>query len=156
MVSSVTNNRESATVAENFDLDGFLPYVLNRAAEATSLGFERRYRDGYGMLRTEWRVLFHLGRQGAMTAKGICDLAALQKTKVSRAVAALEAKGFLVRQTQAADRRQESLSLTARGQAAHADLTAQAEQFDAALAARFTAEESDVLRRCLRRLAGAR
>lgn len=143
-------------MAEGFDLEAFLPYVLNRAAEATSLGFQRKYRDGYGMLRTEWRVLFHLGRYGAMTAKGVCDRAGLHKTKVSRAVAALEAKGFLARRTQEADRRQEALSLTARGRAVCDELTAEAARYDAALAARFTQAEEAVLRRCLRRLAEGR
>ncbi len=141
-------------MGDDFDLEGFLPYALNRAAEATALGFQRKYRDGYGMLRTEWRVLFHLGRYGAMTARGICDRAGLHKTKVSRAVAALEAKGFLARRTEAADRRQEALSLTARGRAAYDDLALEARAFDAGLAARFTPEEEAVLRRCLRTLSG--
>jgi len=50
-----------------FDLQDFLPYLLNQAADASSLGFQKYYKDRYGMLRTEWRVLFHLGRYGAMT-----------------------------------------------------------------------------------------
>ena len=51
---------------EDFDLSSFLPYALNQAAEATSIGFQKFYRQQYGMLRTEWRVLFHLGRYGEM------------------------------------------------------------------------------------------
>ena len=72
-----------------FDLKDFLPYLLNQAAEEASLGFQVLYKERYGMLRTEWRVLFHLGRYGDMTAKEICDRARTHKTKVSRAVAAL-------------------------------------------------------------------
>ena len=139
-------------MADDFDLGDFLPYVLNRAAEATSLGFARKYRDGYGMLRTEWRVLFHLGRYGALTARDICDRAGLHKTKVSRAVAALETKGFLARRIRDHDRRQETLSLTARGRDTYADLAKAAKAYDAALAARFTPEEEAILRRCLGKL----
>ncbi|NHX28398.1 MarR family transcriptional regulator, partial [Escherichia coli] len=35
---------------EDFDLGDFLPYALNQAAEITSLGFQRAYKDRYGML----------------------------------------------------------------------------------------------------------
>jgi DNA-binding MarR family transcriptional regulator len=53
------------------------------------------------MLRTEWRVLFHLGRYGAMSAREISRRAGIHKTKVSRAVAALERKRFLERRDSA-------------------------------------------------------
>jgi len=83
--------------APPFDLIHFLPYILNQAAEASSLGFQQVYKQRYGMLRTEWRVLFHLGRYGEMTAKDICERARIHKTKISRAVKALEDRRFLVR-----------------------------------------------------------
>ena len=134
----------------SFDLEDFLPYALNRAAEVSSRDFQRIYKDKYGMLRTEWRVLFHLGRYGEMTAKTICDRADIHKTKVSRAVAALEAKSLLNRRTQPQDRRHETLCLTPRGHRVFADLNEAARAYDARLAARFTREEQDILRRCLR------
>jgi hypothetical protein len=46
---------------DDFDLQLFLPYLLNQAAEDSSLSFQRVYKDRYGMLRTEWRVLFIWG-----------------------------------------------------------------------------------------------
>ncbi|TFL16954.1 MarR family transcriptional regulator [Jannaschia formosa] len=139
---------------ENFDLGGFLPYLLTRAAEVTSQGFASYYKDRYGMLRTEWRVLFHLGRYGEMTARTICDRAGLHKTPVSRAVAALERKGLLSRQTDPRDRRHERLSLTARGGTVFDDLVDAARRYDEALSEQFTAREREVLGRCLGKLAG--
>ena len=136
-----------------FDLGDFLPYLLNRAAEETSLGFRACYRERYGMLRTEWRVLFHLGRHGAMTARDVCARARLHKTKVSRAVKALEAKRFLSRAVSEHDRRLETLTLTRGGRAAYRDLAGAACRYDAELASLFDADEARVLRRCLRRLA---
>lgn len=138
---------------DDFDLGQFLPYALNQAAEAASMGFQKHYRQRYGMLRTEWRVLFHLGRYGSMTAKSICERASMHKTKVSRAVGALEQKRFLVREEQASDRRLEMLSLTRQGQAAYADLYKSAKVFDASLSAHFSAQERDVLNRCLEKIA---
>ena len=112
----------------DFDLADFVPYLLNQAAEEASLGFQRVYKDRYGMLRTEWRVLFHLGRYGAMTATAIGRLAKVHKTKVSRAVQALEARRFLRREACEDDRRAERLSLTASGRAAFEDLSAIADR----------------------------
>lgn len=141
---------------DEFDLTRFLPYALNQAAEATSIGFQKHYRQRYGMLRTEWRVLFHLGRYGAMTAKGVCDRASLHKTKVSRAVSALEKKRYLVRKTDENDRRHETLSLTRQGEAVYADLFQAAKAYDAALAAHFTPQEREVLARSLEKIAKLR
>lgn len=137
----------------DFDLSDFLPYALNRAAEVTSRGFQQHYKSRYGMLRTEWRVLFHLGRYGAMTASAICARAAMHKTKVSRAVSALEQKRYLRRTQSAEDRRQETLDLTRQGRAVFVDLRHEAQAYDARLASAFTPEEQQVLRRCLSRIA---
>lgn len=138
----------------SLDLQDFLPYLLNQAADASSLDFQRYYRDRYGMLRTEWRVLFHLGRYGMMTAKEICERARTHKTKVSRAVGALESKRFLKRTALADDRRHEELRLTNAGQAAYVDLRDEAGRFDAELVAAISEEDRAVLRSCLRQIAG--
>ncbi|WP_370639399.1 MarR family winged helix-turn-helix transcriptional regulator [Cognatishimia sp. F0-27] len=130
-----------------------MPYLLNQAADVTSRSFEGAYKDRYGMLRTEWRVLFHLGRYGAMTAKEICGRARMHKTKVSRAVRALEEKRFLERQTRSDDRRHEMLSLTPTGARVFRDLVKEAQRFDTALMAEFSAEEAAQMRALLIRLA---
>ena len=141
-------------MARDFDLKDFTPYLLAIAAEEASLAFQSAYKARYGMLRTEWRVLFHLGRAGALTARDICDRARLHKTKVSRAVAALEAKRFLARRRRDDDRRHEELRLTKAGEAAFRALYEEARQFDDGFMGRFSAEERRVLRRCLSRIAG--
>ena len=46
---------------DDFDLQSFLPFLLNQAAEESSLAFQRVYKGRYGMLRNERRVRFHLG-----------------------------------------------------------------------------------------------
>ena len=142
------------TPEEPLDLRDFLPYLLAQAAEQTSVGFQRYYKSRYGMLRTEWRVLFHLGRYGDMTAKDICERARLHKTKVSRAVTALQAKRFLTREQQERDRRHETLGLTRAGRAAYSDLSAEAQRFDKHVMAEFSDQDAEVLRRCLIKIAG--
>lgn len=117
----------------DFDLDDFLPYLLNQAAEAASRGFEDIYRSRHGMSRTQWRVMANLGKFGAMTARDICAISHIEKTKVSRAVAALERGGLLVRSPSERDRRAEVLSLTGQGQAVFADLGRRAIDYDQTL-----------------------
>ena len=132
-----------------FELSDFLPYLLNQAADATSRDFEVNYKAKYGMLRTEWRVVFHLGLYGAMTAKEICDRARMHKTKVSRAVRALEVKRYLTRTPLEGDRRHETLALTPSGNRVFDDLYKEAQRFDAAMMGEFSDREQAQIRRFL-------
>jgi len=136
----------------DFDLSRFLPYLLNQAAEVTSRAFQPAYRGAHGMTRTQWRVMANLGRFGAMTAADICRAALLEKTKVSRAVAALEARGWLVRAPSGTDRRAEMLSLTEAGRAMFGEIGRNALAFDAELRARL-GPDAAVLEALLKRLA---
>ncbi|MCR8825003.1 MarR family winged helix-turn-helix transcriptional regulator [Pseudosulfitobacter koreensis] len=136
-----------------FDLQAFLPYLLNQAAEASSLDFQSVYKSRYGMLRNEWRVLFHLGMYGRLSASEIRDRSGLHKTKISRAVQRLAERRFLTRDRDTRDRRTEHLELTAQGQAAYRDLRKIAQEYDAALADMLGNEDVAALRRMLKRLA---
>ena len=143
------------TKADDFDLQAFLPYLLNQAAEEASLGFQKVYKDHYGLLRSEWRVLFHLGIFGRLTATEIGSKGKVHKTKISRAVQRLSDRRFVTRSRDAADRRVEHLSLTRQGRAAYDDLRDVARRYDAALMAALEPSEAAVLRRALRKLSEA-
>lgn len=139
-----------------FDLSDFLPYLLNQAAEATSLGFQAIYRERHGFSRTQWRVLAHLGKFGAMTAADICKASHIEKTKVSRAVAALEEEGLLARAPAATDRRAEELRLTVRGREVFEELGEAALAFDRDLRERLGPAATAALVDALRQLAARR
>jgi DNA-binding MarR family transcriptional regulator len=139
---------------KNFDLQLFLPYLLNQAAEAASQGFNQIYKDRYGMLRTEWRVLFHLGSYGSMTAKDIGTRARIHKTKISRAVVALEKRRFLKRMRLESDRRAEALELTDLGRKTYKELRDSARSYDRSLSDQMTREERELLDNLLLRLSG--
>lgn len=138
---------------DDFDLQSFLPYLLNQAAEESSLAFQQEYKGRYGMLRTEWRVLFHLGIYGQMTAKEIGEKAKTHKTKISRAVKRLTERRFVARVRDEQDRRSEHLSLTQAGDAVYRDLRRVARDYDARLEATLSEDEVVVLRRALVKLA---
>jgi DNA-binding MarR family transcriptional regulator len=119
-------------------LESFLPYRLNRLADAVSREFSRVYRDRYGLTRPEWRLLATLGQYGRMTATAVGAHSAMHKTKVSRAVLALERRRWLTRAADAADRRVEHLTLAAEGLRAYRDMVPIAKAFEAGLLERMT------------------
>ncbi len=117
----------------SFDLEAFLPYRLNRAAEAVSLRFARHYKALHGMTRPEWRVLAALGHYGRLTASAVGVNSTMHKTKVSRAVYALEQRRWLKRETDPDDRRSEFLELTPEGRRRFAELSGIAKAYQAEL-----------------------
>ncbi|KJZ22101.1 MarR family winged helix-turn-helix transcriptional regulator [Tritonibacter mobilis] len=138
---------------DDFIVQDFLPFLLNRAAEDSSLEFQKLYKGRYGMLRTEWRVLFHLGMYNRMTARDISQRAKIHKTKISRAVAKLAERRWVSRSRDEADRRAEHLELTAAGRGVYDDLRKQARAYDQKLTKGFSAGDVALLRRMLRQLA---
>ncbi len=135
-----------------FDLQDFLPYLLNQAAEAASRGFQDVYRDRYNLTRTGWRVMANLGKFGAMTARDICAISHIDKTKVSRAVSALQQQGLLARMPSDTDGRAEILSLTSQGQEVFSQLGVQAIAFDKALRQRLGADQAKSFTAILRQI----
>ena len=100
-------------------LKGFLPYRLNFLAERLSEQVMPIYRRKHAMTRPEWRVLANLGEVREATASDLCLRVPLHKTKVSRALQALEARGWVSRRTDPGDRRIAHASLTRRGRRAY-------------------------------------
>ena len=117
-------------------LEDFLPYRLNRLADAVSRDFSRLYKERFGLTRPEWRLLATLGQYGTMTATAVGQHSSMHKTKVSRAVRALETRRWLTRRPDTADRRVEHLALTATGEKAYRELVPLGHAFEAALLAR--------------------
>src|SRR6266699_996154 len=93
-------------------LEEFLPYRLNVVASLVSQALSRIYAERYGIGVPEWRVLVTLGQFGMMTGKAVGAHSHMHKTKVSRAVALLEARELLSRRPNRADKRESFLSLT--------------------------------------------
>lgn len=132
---------EASDEPEVLDLENFLPYRLYRLADAVSREFSRVYKERHGLTRPEWRTLSGLGQRGTMTATALGEQSAMHKTKVSRAVAELERRRWLVRTPSENDRRVEHLALTKAGLAAYREMVPLAKAFERELLARLSAEE---------------
>ncbi|RCW81983.1 MarR family winged helix-turn-helix transcriptional regulator [Phyllobacterium bourgognense] len=123
----------TAETTQPLILEDFLPYRLNKAAEAVSQRFASIYRDRYGLTRPEWRTLATLGQFGILTATAIGAHSSMHKTKVSRAVFTLEKRRWLSRKRDDIDRRIENLELTSAGRKAYTELANVAHIFEAEL-----------------------
>jgi DNA-binding MarR family transcriptional regulator len=112
------------------ELEHFLPYRLNRIAAAVSQDFRSVYGPHHDLTIPEWRVLATLGQFEAMSAKEIGRHSAMHKTKVSRAVRALEERRWLKRRESEEDHREEILNLTPLGQKAYREIVPKALAFE--------------------------
>ena len=81
--------------ANDFKLEDFLPYRLSIAANRVSRVFARRYSEHSGLSIPEWRVLATVARFGTVSPSAVGEWTAMDKVKVSRAAAALVARGLL-------------------------------------------------------------
>ena len=119
----------AAALGAPLKLEEFLPYRLNVVASLVSHALSRIYVDRHGIGVPEWRILVTLGQFETMTAKAIGAHSHMHKTKVSRAVSALERRKLIMRRENRADRREAFLSLTPAGRAIYHDLAPGALEF---------------------------
>jgi len=95
-----------------FDLNSFIPYRLNQAAQQTSEALARKYRNQYGLTIPEWRVLAHLGKYDKLSVRDLEKAIALDRVAASRAGTSLCSKGWVQKIVNEQDRRLVEFSLT--------------------------------------------
>jgi DNA-binding MarR family transcriptional regulator len=103
-------------------LPQFLPFRLNRLADAVSHNLSEIYRHSFGLEIPEWRVLVTVGQVGSCTSRDIAISTRMHKTRVSRAVASLQARKFIVRALNPVDGRERRLRLSGTGRKLYAAL----------------------------------
>tara|TARA_R110002073_G_scaffold206122_1_gene365920 strand:- start:517 stop:1014 length:498 start_codon:yes stop_codon:yes gene_type:complete len=133
-------------------LENFLPYRLARLSEALSAEIQPVYKDAFGLNRPEWRVLAALADIGPATATALGHHSAQHKTKVSRAVRALELRRWIRRDEVQSDRRSEIISMTDLGQRSYCELVNPLREREAQLLKRLGPEDREVLDHALRAL----
>jgi DNA-binding MarR family transcriptional regulator len=101
-------------------LGDLLIYRLGRLY-ATAGAMTLRICEGeFGIPRREWRLLAVLGESGELQPSELARRAELDRTRTSRALAGLQAKGLVQRQAVASDRRLALVALTEQGHGLHA------------------------------------
>jgi DNA-binding MarR family transcriptional regulator len=139
-------------IPTSIDLDSFLPYRLSVASNRLSSAIARLYADRFDLTIPEWRVMAVLGRFGPMTAGELTWRTAMDKVRISRAVARLATAGRLTADTDDTDRRRRTLTLTDVGRRVHAEIVPLALACEAEVLDRLPADGRARLDRTLREL----
>lgn len=104
------------------DITDLLNFRLAALVGASGAAVIRLCEGQYGVSRREWALLGLLAVRGAQAPSEIADQCHLDRTRVSRAITRLTAKGLIRRQTLDGDRRRASVALTPAGQALYRQL----------------------------------
>ncbi len=138
--------------ADDFALEHFLPYRLSVLTNTISGAIARLYARRFGLTIPEWRVMAVLGRFGPLSANAVCRRTAMDKVRVSRAVARLVARGLVARRADPHDRRRAVLRLAAGGRATHDRIVPLARAREARLLDALSPDERATLDRLLAKL----
>jgi len=84
---------------DSVQLNQFVPHRMVHLASNISLALSKIYKQKFDITIPEWRVLAQLAEQQKLYSKDIGEITSMDKSKVSRAVKALETKDYLIRQT---------------------------------------------------------
>ena len=148
------NKKESDETAAQLTLrlESFLPYRLNWLSELVSKALSRIYAEKYQITIPEWRIIATLGQFQTMTARDIGNHSRMNKSKVSRAVAALEERNLVERQPNPHDMREHFLTLSKEGMDMYTSIVPSALSFNEHLLGALTKEEKEEFERLVVKL----
>ncbi len=93
------------------DLSRNFGFILHDVARLLRTTFDRRVK-ALGFTRSQWWVLTHLFRNDGITQSELADILEVEKPTLGRLLDRLEAKGWVRREADAADRRVKRVFLT--------------------------------------------
>lgn len=135
-----------------FALEHFLPYRLSVLTNTMSRAFARTYGRRFGLSIPEWRVMAVLGRFAPLSASEVAEHTAMDKVRVSRAVARLKKVGLIDRAIDSGDRRRSALKLSRAGRRVHEGIVPLARRFETGFLASLSDEDRTALDRLMARL----
>ena len=134
------------------DLDRFIPYLVNVLASRLSRELAKVYEARFGISIPEWRVVAHLSQHEDVSIREIHDRVDMDKAKVSRAAARLEAVGLVEKAVNEDDRRLVALRLTQKGRRLFGEIEPLALAYEREALAALTPEESAAFQSTLGKL----
>ena len=93
------------------DLSRNFGFILHDVARLLRTTFDRRVK-ALGFTRSQWWVLTHLFRNDGITQSELADILEVERPTLGRLLDRLEAKGWVRREADAADRRVKRVFLT--------------------------------------------
>ncbi len=145
-------NRMATTDIADFDLDAFLPYLVNVLGTRLSVELGAEYGRRFGISIAEWRVLAHLSQHERVSVREIFRRVEMDKAKVSRAAMRLEAAGLIHKDVPEGDRRLVALSLTEKGRDLVGEIVPLALDFERSFLSALSEAEAREFRRLVGKL----
>lgn len=133
-------------------LDAFLPYRLTVLANSVSRAMARLYAERFDLTIPEWRVMAVLGSCAPLSANQVAERTAMDKVRVSRAVARLLRSGRIDRRPDAADRRRSLLRLSNQGKDIYEKILPLAHAVESKLVTALNTDERRALDDVMRKL----
>jgi DNA-binding MarR family transcriptional regulator len=135
-----------------FELDRFLPYLVNKLGNRLSQELGDVYASRFGISIPEWRVIAHLSQHRDVSVREVFSRVAMDKAKVSRAAARLEMAGLVEKNINPADKRLVALKLTDEGRALSERIAPLALAYEAEVLSALDKGEQETFRHLLARL----
>ncbi len=132
-------------------LDGYLPYLLNRAGARIAETFGKEVRP-LGATLQMWRVLAALRERDGRRMGDLSQTTSIEVSTLTRLVDGMEKKGLVARRRAAADARVVALHVTAAGRRLTQRLLPIAERYEQVALQGFDARDAEALKAALRRL----
>jgi MarR family transcriptional regulator, temperature-dependent positive regulator of motility len=125
-----------------------LGYVINSYRESSFRSIEAKF----GLTRPEILSLIFLCFKDGISASDICDFSGHLKNNISRAVTALESKGFTRRESDQEDSRRLVIFITQSGRALHGQFMPGLQSREQDMMSCLTSKEQQDMSRLLRKL----
>jgi DNA-binding MarR family transcriptional regulator len=130
-------------------LDGYLPYLLNRAGARIAEAFGKEVRP-LGASLQMWRVLAALRERDGRRMGDLSQTTSIEVSTLTRLVDSMEKKGLVVRRRAASDARVVALHATAAGRRLTQRILPIAERYEQVALQGFEAREAEALKAALR------
>lgn len=135
----------------SFDLNHYLPYLLNRAGTRLATAFTREL-EHFALTLPMWRVMAVLWHKGEQRLIELIQETSIEQSTLSRLLAVMDDRGLVNRNRDRADARAVLVTLTAAGKNLTGQLIPLALRNEGVAQQGFTDEEIRVLHSMLRRI----
>lgn len=106
-----------------------IPYRILLLSKMIDRVTAQHVRDTAELTLAQWRVLTHVEMMGKCSAAEVASAAYSDRAEVSRAIAALEERGLVHRESNPRNRKSSLVSLTTEGRAIHASVRGERGKF---------------------------
>jgi MarR family transcriptional regulator, organic hydroperoxide resistance regulator len=135
-----------------FDLDNYLPYLVNRVGSIIAERFGAEALAPYRLSIAMWRVMAVLASNGAQRQIDLARLTSIDVSTLSRLVSRLIRMGAVTRTRSANSTREVVVKLTAKGRSQVDRLVPIATDYETMAGAGLSPEELTALKQALRRV----